>query len=152
MDTLSLHGEADNDRDQYVEIPVEIPTQVVVHQAAIRIDPGILKLGEPANASLEISSTSVWYKGEFPPGLTFTYDIEIDDNCWIMVGRKHSTFTAEDVINNKIKLIPLRAGNLLYPAVDIQSCNDAILSETHLVSNNTEALVVGKEGERIIQF
>lgn len=149
---LLLDDKADDVRDQFVEIPVEIPAQVVVHQAAIQIGSNVLRLGSPVDASLEINSSLSWFREVIPPGLQFTYDIEVDDHCWIMVGKRHGTFSAEDVVEIKIKLIPLRTGLLLYPSIDIKSFDDAILSETHLVSNNMEALVIGKDSECAVQF
>lgn len=135
-----------------MEIPVDIPNNVVVHTANIDIASKLLSLGSACIARLHISNSALWSKDPETTTNTFSYEIEIDETCWIAVGKTSGEFNLEDHVDAEFHVIPLKPGLLTYPSVDIQAVDGTMTSEIHLRSANLEVLVEGHDIRRTIQL
>lgn len=152
MNLLTEQSEA---LDQFMQIPVCIPHNIVVHQISLEPSPGnrqLTTIGQELDVILSIESTLDWCKVEIPSALYFTYEFQMDDNDWILCGSRRGSFSNLDSFSLDFQLIPLRAGHLLLPTIDIQSSESTIISETQLLSVNLQLLVGDHDRTRIVQI
>ena len=115
-----------------IEIPVEIPSLPVLHTASIAIDKRpssrLYTVGEMIVGELEISHTRDWSSTDKQGqnALSFVYEIETSAESWLIAGQRRGYFSAYEgeVKTFPILLLPLRAGKLMLPIVEIRSAKD----------------------------
>lgn len=145
---------------QVLHIDVDVPSLQYLHIASITpaipqsndnncnaagLGARIQVIGRPLSCILETRYTRRWdkyYKEDSNETIsgdtnTFTYQILVDSGMWLLSGKSHGIFTAppEESTRIALTLIPLRAGILPLPAVNIGLATDTIVStELHLES------------------
>lgn len=110
-------------------IPVFVPQVHIVHNLELVLpDKGYFSVGKSIEAILRISTVQGWA----PAGeediinntTRFVYDLQAGEN-WAYSGKKRSFFQVSDEMQQfKVTLIPLRAGKLVFPQVEIQFLGD----------------------------
>lgn len=148
---VSLSSKESQSLDYYIDIPVEIPANIIIHTVSIALESSTMKVGSSTSAILTIQNSDIWSRAPVADE-EFSYTIEIDENVWILVGSYSGTFNLKGVLHARFCLVPLKAGALLYPSVEIQSSSGKLLSEIHLVSANSEVHVDEHDIERTIQL
>lgn len=160
-----------------ITISVEVPTMDFVHRAAISIvDPlheleggdQVLALGEPVNAELTVTSTTIWSSAsilddsesdgqdETGDAEAFIYDVHADPETWLVGGPRRGHLTASNGSKSAIgiTLLPLKLGALALPQLDIQPAassasedgagdkSDGIRCDTHCISAGQVVTVI----------
>lgn len=157
-----------------VVIPVEVPQLQVIHTVEINIlsdinskslstpyTPQMVAVGQAIPAELVIRHSRAWNavygKGEEidvgDEELEFFYEVQNNLEVWLVSGRKRSHFTAKEgqIHRFPILLVPLKAGNLLLPNVEVKQyvpvqqqpeTTGTISSETDYRSNGECVLVL----------
>jgi trafficking protein particle complex subunit 10 len=134
--TIPLHVSFDDEEDQCREIliPVEVPQVQVVHTAELHLvntiegvddSSKVLAVEQMLTAELRIKHTRHWDSAGSTPSskpLEFVYDIHANQELWLVAGKKRVHFSA---VENEtqifpVLLLPLRAGHLLLPTVEIR--------------------------------
>ncbi|KAF2491824.1 hypothetical protein BU16DRAFT_565520 [Lophium mytilinum] len=125
-----------------IVITVAIPQTHVVHTASLRLihqDQNlshttiISGVGKPLMAELRIKHTRRWAGSpdslksaarisDINDPIDFVYDLEANPDVWLVAGQRRAHFSAREgeVSTFPVMLLPLRAGNLLLPGVDIR--------------------------------
>ncbi|KAI9699259.1 MAG: hypothetical protein M1836_002869 [Candelina mexicana] len=109
-------------------IPVELPHLQVVHTVDLHLldlpSGSLVAVGQMLAAELRIHHTRSWDTSSYhaDTSLEFSYEIHANPEIWLIGGRRRAHFTAKE---NKlhtfpIMLLPLRAGHLLLPTVEIK--------------------------------
>ncbi|KAH8149309.1 uncharacterized protein LAJ45_06849 [Morchella importuna] len=157
-----------------VVIPVEVPQLQVIHTVEINIlsdanskslstpyTPQMVAVGQAIPAELVIRHSRAWNAvyakdEEIDVGdeeLEFFYEVQNNLEVWLVSGRKRSHFTAKEgqIHRFPILLVPLKAGNLLLPNVEVKQyipvqqqseTTGIISSETDYRSNGECVLVL----------
>ena len=125
-----------------ITIPVDVPSVDFVHKVSLTLPDvelparspkthAMVTLGRPLAARLTITTTELWdTKSRIQSARRassrkkdgyFVYDIQADDDAWLVGGSQRSHFRpSPEVIAVDVLLIPLRLGTLSLPRVDIQ--------------------------------
>ncbi|KAG0636053.1 trafficking protein particle complex subunit 10 [Tuber brumale] len=153
-------------------IPVDVPQLQVIHTVDIHIlsdtssttlsspyAPPMVTVGQAIPAELIIRHSRSWNSldvknGEFEIGdddeLEFFYEIRHSLEVWLVSGRKRAHFSAKEGQVHKfpILLVPLKAGNLLLPNVEVKQVvpieqgEEGVSCETDYRSNGESVLVL----------
>lgn len=108
-------------------IPVDVPTLSLHFTASLDIDfpagaKPLLTTGQAISCVLRISTSMGWAQPR--PGARFEciFDITADLAMWLIGGRKRARFMAEDGVQHEfpLLLVPVRAGELMLPGIDIK--------------------------------
>lgn len=115
-----------------IEIPVEIPSLPVLHTVSLAVDKRPASrpyaIGEIVTGELRIIHTRHWSametKHEGP--LSFVYELEASAESWLVAGQRRGFFTAVEGESKvfPIMLLPLRAGKLMLPIVEVRSARE----------------------------
>jgi hypothetical protein len=113
--------------DRHIAIPVEIPSLPILHTVALKVAETEVAhpytVGDMIEAELRISYTKGWAANQGKSGqLTFCYELEASAETWLIAGQRRALFTAAENETKlfSVMLLPLRAGKLLLPSVEIR--------------------------------
>ncbi|RPB04129.1 hypothetical protein L873DRAFT_1759340 [Choiromyces venosus 120613-1] len=153
-------------------IPVDVPQLQVIHTVDIHIlsdtnstslsapyAPPMVTVGQAIPAELIIRHSRSWNSldakhGEVEIGdndeLEFFYEIQHSLEVWLVSGRKRAHFSAKEGQVHKfpVLLVPLKAGNLLLPNVEVKQVvpvekgGEGVSCETNYRSNGESVLVL----------
>ena len=136
---LSLPEDNESKLARHIVIPVEVPEVQVVHTAELRIsntDNNRLSthaaVGHMIPAELILHHTRRWCSqrtesqdssGGGGGQLEFAYELHVNQDQWLVGGRRRGHFTAADGETKKfaIMLLPQKAGHLLLPSIEIKT-------------------------------
>lgn len=151
---LHLGTGPSDELDYFMRIPVSIPDNVVVHEVSLepQLAKRFVKIAEELDVQMNIQSTPNWCNQELPEALSFRYEIQMDDNDWILCGSRRGTFHDLSKLSFIFQLIPLRAGHITLPTIDIQCTTTDIVSETRLLTINSNLLVGDHDRVRTMQI
>ena len=115
-----------------IVIPVEIPSLPVLHTASLCVakrTPGNpFTVGDTISAELKIRHSRVWSQqaDSSSDTLSFYYDLEAPSDIWLIAGQRRALFTATEgeVKTFPVLLLPLKAGKLMLPMLDITPARD----------------------------
>lgn len=119
-------------------ITVSIPQIHILQTASLSLTslshtPNIAIIGQPLQATLRISHTRRWASSESliaaasltsaDEPIEFVYTLDAAPDQWLIAGQRRAQFSAaEDEVHEfGIMLIPLKAGNVLLPSVDVRA-------------------------------
>ena len=113
-------------------IPVEIPRLHVLHTASLSVaKPSAARcfaVGNAITAELRIRYTRAWsgQTGRLAEPASFYYDLEAPSDTWLIAGRRRALFTASEgeTVRFRMLLLPLRAGKLMLPMLEITPKED----------------------------
>lgn len=165
--TLNVDDAHKNFDHQYLHIPVAVPLLGVLHQVEFQFDrKQRYFVGEPIEATLEISSTTKWKnndvgeilassspvrgKPQVPssPSSTFQFTVLSEDQ-WLITGFRKYQFVVEgesSVSKVDICLVPLNVGELQLPKLNIQPTGSSGDQNIEVVNENAlETILVVPE-------
>ncbi|KZM24588.1 hypothetical protein ST47_g4319 [Ascochyta rabiei] len=148
-------------------ITVSIPQTHILHTTSLNLtspsySPNITIVGHPLHATLRISHTRRWasYASLIAAAnldsavdpIEFVYTLDVAPDQWLVAGQRRALFTAveDEVKEFAIMLIPLKAGNVLLPSVDIRARikpkekDDGKGGEEEILSCETDYLSYGE--------
>lgn len=118
-------------------ITVSIPQTHVLHTASLdltqTLSSNVAIIGQPLSATIRIAHTRHWASTSSlvaaanlsspSDPIDFTYTLEAPSDQWLIAGQRRALFTAseDEVKEFAVMLIPLKAGNMLLPSVDIRA-------------------------------
>ena len=113
-------------------IPVEIPRLHVLHTASLSVAKRSLArcfaVGNVIPAELNIRHTRAWsgQPDRSAEPASFYYDLEAPSDTWLIAGRRRGLFTASEgeIKTFRMLLLPLRAGKLMLPVLEITPKED----------------------------
>ncbi|EED21634.1 TMEM1 family protein, putative [Talaromyces stipitatus ATCC 10500] len=131
---LSLQEDNESELARQIVIPVEVPEIQVVHTAELRLlttdnnEFTHAAVGHMIPAELILHHTRRWCsqqteKPESGEQLEFAYELHVNQDQWLIGGRRRGHFTAaeDEVRNFAIMLLPQKAGHLLLPSIEIKT-------------------------------
>ncbi|CCG84838.1 protein of unknown function [Taphrina deformans PYCC 5710] len=130
-------------QDYCLEVPIDLPAQVVVHTVDTVLRAKHFVIGQRIQGSMSIVTR---YK--FPPNREqqencFYYELEVDEGSWLLAGKVRGLFSGQNRHDIQFDLVPLHNGLLNYPLVTIQpSDNTDIQSEVHIKTMAKTAAVL----------
>ncbi|QGA17818.1 hypothetical protein EYB26_005494 [Talaromyces marneffei] len=130
----SLPEDNESELARHIVIPVEVPEIQVVHTAELRLSttdsntPTHAAVGHMIPAELILYHTRRWCsqqteKQESGGQLEFAYELHVNQDQWLIGGRRRGNFTATEGEIKKfaIMLLPQKAGHLLLPSLEIKT-------------------------------
>jgi trafficking protein particle complex subunit 10 len=122
---------------RHIVIPVEVPEIQVVHTAELRlftdseatttITP-YAAVGHMVPAELTLRHTRRWYaqpseKQDSAGPLEFSYEMHVNQDLWLLGGRRRGHFSAQEgeVKKFAVMLLPQKSGHLLLPSIEIKT-------------------------------
>lgn len=117
---------------RHIEIPMEIPSVPVLHTVSLVVESRSpsrpYTVGEVITGELHITLTRCWSTDENKPSDSspFIYEIEASPEIWLVAGQRRAYFTACEGEMKKfpIMLLPLRAGKLMLPGIEVRPAID----------------------------
>lgn len=125
---------------RHIIIAVEVPEIQVVHQAELRLttgnsnsnnsnkEPTHAAVGHMIPAELILQHTRKWCsqrteKQESGEHLEFAYELHVNQDLWLVGGRRRGHYTAAEgeIKRFAIMLLPQKAGHLLLPSIEIKT-------------------------------
>lgn len=134
---LSLPEDNESDLARHIVIPVEVPEIQVVHTAELRLSTTDSNMsthaavGHMIPAELILHHTRRWCSHQTETQdssggggqLEFAYELHVNQDQWLIGGRRRGHFTAAEGETKKfaIMLLPQKAGHLLLPSIEIKT-------------------------------
>lgn len=145
---MTLSEDNESELFRQIVIPVEVPEIQVVHTAELRLFTGNgssddnsditspiqipthAAVGHMVPAELTLCHTRRWcaQKAEDqepsgPQQLEFSYELHVNQDLWLIGGRRRGNFLAQEgeVKKFAVMLLPQKAGHLLLPSIEIKT-------------------------------
>ncbi|KAI9716575.1 MAG: hypothetical protein M1812_005306 [Candelaria pacifica] len=124
----STSSESPSKPSRQIIIPVELPQVQVVHTVNLHLlnppSGTLVSVGQMLSAELQIQHTRCWDTTSNPTDTTleFSYEIHANPETWLIGGQRRAHFTTKEneLQTFPIMLLPLRAGHLLLPTIDLK--------------------------------
>lgn len=145
---MTLSEDNESELSRQIVIPVEVPEIQVVHTAELRLFtgngsndndsditspiqiPSHAAVGHMVPAELTLCHTRRWCaqkaENQEPSGpqqLEFSYELHVNQDLWLIGGRRRGNFIAQEgeVKKFAVMLLPQKAGHLLLPSIEIKT-------------------------------
>ncbi|KAI9759131.1 MAG: hypothetical protein M4579_002578 [Chaenotheca gracillima] len=129
-----------------ITIPVEVPNIQILHTVDLHVpgfvvdqasNPRIAAIGQMLPAEVQITHSRTWDQGLIQDDehatevedeeYEFLYEVHANPESWIIGGRKRAKFSARagQLRTFPVMLIPLRAGHLLLPSIEVSTASSS---------------------------
>lgn len=157
---MSLPEDNESDLARHIVIPVEVPEIQVVHTAELRLSTTDSNMsthaavGHMIPAELILHHTRRWCShqtetqdssGGGGGQLEFAYELHVNQDQWLIGGRRRGHFTAAEGETKKfaIMLLPQKAGYLLLPSIEIKTFVVGASSSASVGANTSTTMAAG---------
>lgn len=131
----------------HVEIPVDIPKLFVLYTVSFQFPTGIYHVGEAIDVELRIDSVEHDQSCKsVAVNRDCIYEIDADDLSWIVTGMRRGSFRTVDMVRQRLTLIPLHTGKIMYPSITIHgSDEETSQAEIHLLTAEMFVIISAKD-------